>query len=340
MTDETIERLEPEYRPRKYVSVSTLTSYSRCPRKYFYEKNGLRHDSLQLNPEYGKAMHEAVPVALETEDVELALEAFLSIWEDIEKEIEIRGIDPKKHNRHNASRSLQHFIFTHAGRKSIYKLTPPPEGGLERDETTSPYEIPWAIDIGERVPLAGRLDGICKHRDTGEPWVWELKTTGMYLNSQFFDAHEMYTQNLTYALVSQTNLDVPAAGVIIEGMLVHDKKVDNQCQMIPIQPHHLEDVLLWLQRTTRSLLEAEDMYADLLVKHDGDANAAALAFPKDFTGCTPYTHYYRPGWRCDFADLCRVPDWRSLSDLYKVVPDHDFLKVTVEGGDVKQPQSD
>lgn len=334
---ESEERLEPTYRPRKYVSVSTLCSYVRCPRKYFYEKNGLRQDTLSLNPEYGSAMHEAIPVALETESLEQSMDAFLTYWVDIEKEIEVRGIDAKKHNRHSASRTLQHFIFTHSGRKSIYKLMHPPEGSLEREGTTSPFEVPWAIDIGARVPLAGRLDGLCTHRDTGESWVWELKTTGRYLNSQFFDAHEMYTQNLTYALVSQT-LDVPCAGVIIEGVLVHASKVDNQCQMIPIQPHHLEDVLLWLQRTTDSLLDAEIVYAELLEEHDGNANLAAKAFPKDFTGCTPYTHYYTPGWRCDFADLCRVPDWRALSDLYKVMPDHDFLKITMEGVDVPKPE--
>ena len=333
MAKEHPDPIEPTYRRRKYVSVSTLCSFARCHRRYFYQKNGLQSDSLSLNPLYGSAMHEGVPVALETEDLDLAMDAFLRSWVDIEEQIDALGIDAKKHNRTCASRSLQHFIFTHSGKKSLYKLQAPPEGSLERDETTSPYEVPWAIDIGARVPLAGRLDGLCTHRDTGESWVWELKTTGAYLSSRFFDAHEMYTQNLTYALVSQT-LNVPASGVIVEAMLVHDKKVDNQSEMIPVQPHHLEDILLWLQRTTNSLLEAEDIYADLLEKHDGNANLAAAAFPKDFTGCTPYTHYYIPGMRCEFADMCRVPDWRSLADLYKVVPDHDFLKITVGGNDI------
>lgn len=334
--DEQSETTEIEYRPRKYLSVSTLVNYARCPRRYFYDKCGLRSDGLMLAPTYGSCMHEAVPVALETEKLEPAMEAFLKGWVPVEEEMETRGIEDKKRTRIHAARSLQHFIFTHSGRKSIYKLVPPPEGALPLDNKTSSFEVPWAIDIGLRVPLVGRLDSMCEHRDTGEPWVWELKTTSR-LNAGFFDAHEMYTQNLTYVLVGQT-LNIPVAGVIVEGILVDARKVDNQCQMIPVQQHHLEDIMMWLKRTGQSLLDAEDKYAHWVTVKGTESAFPDIepvnAFPKDFTGCTAYTHYYIPAWRCEYADLCRVPDWRSLTDLYKVVPDHDFLQMTLEQDDI------
>lgn len=318
--------IEPVYKKRKYLSVSTLVSFARCPRKYFYEKSGLRSHGVQLAPEYGKCMHEGVPVALETEDLGQAMDAFLGGWVEIEEELEQLGaMSDAKHNRKCAERSLQHFIFTHSGHKSIYKLVDPPEGALPLDNKTSRYEVPWAIDIGLRLPLAGRMDSFCVHRDTGEPWVWELKTASR-LGTNFFDAHEMYIQNLTYSLVGQT-LNVPVAGVIVEGMLKDKNKVDNQCQMIPVQQHHLEDVLGWLQRTGRALLNAEDLF---ILKTMKEAGKPESAFPKDFTGCTPYTHFYMPWFRCNYADLCRVPDYRSLTDLYRVVPDHDFLQMTVD----------
>lgn len=322
---------EVKYRPRTYLSVSTLVNYARCKRRYFYDKCGLRSDGIMLAPRYGSCMHEAVPVALETSNLGQSMDAFIKGWVEVEEEMELRGIEDKKRTRKHAERSLQHFIFTHSGRKSIYNLVPPPEGALPLDDKTSSFEVPWAIDIGLRVPLVGRLDGMCEHRDTGESWIWELKTTSR-LNAGFFDAHEMYVQNLTYVLVGQM-LQIPVAGVIIEGMLVDAKKVDNQCQMIPVQEHHLEDVLLWLQQTGQSLLDAEENYALLEEQGDNPINS----FPKDFTGCTPYTHYYMPAWRCDYADLCRVPDYRMLTDLFKVVPDHDFLQMTLEKDDIISP---
>lgn len=325
-----MEKTTPEYVRRKYLSVSTLVRYARCKRLYFYEKSGLRQDGLALAPEWGSCMHEAVPVALETSDITTSMNAFLKGWEEIEEQIEEQGFDPKKHNRDTARRALTHFIFTHKDHKSIYKLVDPPDGGLDVpiEAKTSKYEIPWALDIGLRVPLVGRLDGMCRHRDTGGSWVWELKT-GSRIDGRFFDAHEMYIQNLTYTLVSQTVLEEPAEGVMLEGLLCNGKNVHNETQMIPVMQHHLEDVLKWLQRTGQSLLDAEDAYAARL-QGKGSLEKPEDAFPKDFTGCTPYSHFYMPGYRCSFADLCRVPDWRALTDLYKVVPDHDFLQVTVD----------
>jgi hypothetical protein len=266
-------------------------------------------------------MHQAVPVALETEDLGEAMKAFLSGWMPMEERMDERGEEDKKRNRRTAERSLSHFIHSRKGNKSLYKLTPPPEGGIPVDSRDSEYEVPWAIDIGLRVPLVGRFDGFCVHRDTGKNWIWELKTTS-YLNAAFFDAHEMYPQNLTYSLVGQTMLDEPVEGVMLEGMLVSASKVDNITQPIPVTPHHLQDNLEWMQRTGKELLEAEDALAAGATLQE--------VFPKDFCACTPYPHYYRPGFRCDFADLCRVPDWRALTGLFKVVPDHDFLNVTVD----------
>lgn len=333
------DRLEIKYRRRKYLSVSTLISFARCHRKYFYEKNGLRSPGLQLAPIYGSALHQAVPVALDTEDITLAMEAFLSGWVETEEQMDILGDTDKKRNRTCAKRSLEHFIFTHRGGKSIYKLIPPPEGAIPLGSKTSKFEVPWSLDIGLRVPLAGFMDSLCEHRDTKEPWIWELKSTSSPLGTRFFDAHEMYIQNLTYTLVGQT-MNVPIAGVMLEGLHVSHNKVDNQVQMIPVVQHHIEDVLGWLQRTGQALLNAEDEYASRMEELEANVNVEEFkitdqahdAFPKDFTGCTPYTFFYSPGFRCDFADLCRVPDWRQLTDLYNVVEDHDmFQDVTVEG---------
>lgn len=322
-------KTEPEYVKRRYLSVSTLFDFIRCPRRYFYKKSGLVPEESVLAPIYGNALHAACPVALTTEDLDQSMTAFLGVWEKVEEVMDEFGDEDPKRNRKTAERSLKHFIFTHKGSKSLYKLIKPPVGTLESDQRTSSYEVPWAIDIGLSVPLVGRFDSLCQHRDTGRKWIWELKSKSNWmggLNAKFFDAHEMNPQNCTYALVAKTILGEAIEGVMVEGVLVDKTKVDNMVQPIPIQQHYLEDILLWLQKTGARLLAAEEAFLN-----DGDVNA----FEKDFTGCTPYPIFYTTGFRCEFADLCRVPDWRQLAGIFKVVPDHDFLKVTVNADATK-----
>lgn len=311
-----------KYTPRKYLSVSTLVSFARCPRRYFYSKCGLVQDEEPLAPEYGTAMHAAVPVALETCDIKPTLEAFMSVWEPFEAkqdELEFRDRDSKR-NRACATRTLQHFIHTHQGERSLYKLLPAPSGALQKEDKTSDYEVPWALDVGLPVPLVGRFDAFARHRDTNETYILEVKTTSR-LNAQFFEAHEMSPQNLVYALVGQTILGTPVTGVMIEGIHVHDKKVENMTHPIPVPPHHIEAGLRWIRELGTQLLACERHALEL----ESQGLDPAGGFFQDFSGCTPYPFFYMPGYRCEYADMCRVPDWRSLTQLYKVRPDHDFL---------------
>ncbi len=313
----------PEYVPRTYLSVSTLVDFARCPRKYFYAKSGLRSGGISLAPEWGTGMHFACPVALETHDHDAAMAAFLQHWEEIEDAALARGMELKKHNRETASRALSHFIHKHsANRCTLYDKLEEVQDSFDLvvSEKYSEYEIPFVLDIGLRVPLGGRMDGLVKHKVTGEPWIWELKTSSRLYES-FWDAHEMYPQNITYTMVGQT-MDIPVAGVIVEAMLCDNKKVHSECREVPIMQHHLDDNLIWLQQTGQALLDAEDMYME-------DPEKLAYAFRKDFTGCTPYPFFYMPMFRCNYADLCRVPDYRGMVDLFDVVPDHKLFELTV-----------
>ena len=194
---------------------------------------------MSLNPLYGGAMHKAVPVALQSEDIDTSVKAFRSVWDEIEEQALERDLKPDKaRNVSAARRSLSHYIHTHKDGKSIFKLIPPPEGAIPVDEHTSEFEVPWAIDIGLPVPLVGRCDGFCVHRDTGEHWVWELKTTSR-LVAGFFEAHEMAVQNMTMALAASTMTELNIQGVIVEGMLVSASKVDNMTQPIEVLPHQI-----------------------------------------------------------------------------------------------------
>lgn len=310
----TSESSQLTYSPREYLSISTLLSFARCKRRYFYNKVGLESRVPKTAAIYGQAMHKAIPLAI-TEDIDAAVAAFDSVW-DSELDNDTRNID-------RATSSLRHYQFTHKDGKSLFKFREPPTGGPKVDEQVSDLEIPFAIDIGLKVPLAGRMDAWVNHRDTGEVWGWELKTTSR-LNAQFFEAFEMNPQILAYALVLQTMTGEDVKGVMVEGVHVHKTKVDNMIQPFPTQQHHLERMLVWLQQTGQALLDCEEQY---LEKGDEDE-----AFPQDFSGCTAYPLFYMAGWRCEYADLCRVGSWKSLSDLYDVKPEFSiFTDLTVKG---------
>ncbi len=293
------------YQKREYLSISTLLSFSRCPRRYFYQKNGLQTHEESPALSYGTAMHLAIPHAA-AGDFDAAWDAFCSVWDEI-KAKNTRNLD-------RARRSLTHYVHTHQGEKSIFRFQPPPSGNIEVDKTTNDYEVPFAIDVGLPIPLVGRLDGLVKHRDTGEDWGYEFKTTSR-LTASFFDQFEMNVQVLTYGLVLRT-LGKPTKGVMVEGMLTSASKVDNMIHLVPIQDHHLDDIVTWIQLKGKMLLACEE----------------AGEFPKDFAGCTAYSHHYIPTYRCEYSDLCRMPNWEDGTSMFAQKPEHKFfVALTTKG---------
>ncbi len=298
------------YRKRDYLSVSTLLSFARCPRRYFYQKNGLGPIEEFPALSYGSAMHKAIPPA-SMGDFDAAWDAFSSVWDDT--------IANDTRNNERAYKSLQHYCHTHTKGRSLFKFIPPPQGNIEVTEEVHEYEVPFAIDIGLPIPLVGRIDGIVEHRDTGRIWGYEFKTAGR-MNANFFDSFEMHIQILTYALVLRTLTSEPLQGVMVEGMLCAKNKVENMVHPVYVQDHHIEDIVIWLKYQGEMLLAMEERYL-----------SQGTDFPKDFTGCTAYTNFWIPSYRCEFADMCRVPDWKMAKSLYAERPEHKFFTELTTG---------
>lgn len=291
------------YVKREYLSYSTLLSFVRCPRKYFYQKSGLFPPGEPTALQYGTAMHKAVDLVI-TEGIDSAMKAFAELWDD-------RLADDKR-SLARARSQLSHFLHTHSGGRAIYKPLPPPEQTIELDSETSPFEIPFVIDIGLPIPLAGRLDGWGQHRDTGKFWAREFKTTSR-LTGSLLDSLELNPQILSYALIAQTVTGRPIEGVMFEAMLIDKNKVDNMTHPVSIQPHMLDGVLVWLQYWGSLLLACE----------------AKGEFPQNFAGCSAYPMFYMPGSQCEYHNLCRVADWRMLADLYEHHEDHKLITLSV-----------
>lgn len=145
----------PTLRPREYLSLSTLMNFVRCPRKYFYSKCGITSDATPTALIYGTAMHRAVSVAV-MEGFEPAYAAFCSVWDE--------SLADEKRSLKRAHNQLEYFALTHKDNKSLYRFLPPPPSPVELSDDVSPWEIPFVLDIGLPVPLAGRLDGWVRDR--------------------------------------------------------------------------------------------------------------------------------------------------------------------------------
>ena len=306
---------EPQYRPREYLSISTLLSFARCPRKYFYQKCGIFPPDESAALCYGTAMHKAVSLAL-VEGYDPAIEAFISLWKP--------ELSDTKRNIERAKAQLRHFVHTHEKGRSIYTLLPPPKQQVTpADGDVSPYEIVFMIDVGLPVPIGGRLDGWCQHRDTGDYYAFEFKTASR-LGSSFFDSLEFNPQCLTYSLVTRTVTEMPIKGVMFEGMLIDPKKVDNLSHPVPVPDYLVEDCAAWLRYVGSLLLSCEER-ALSLIKAGQDA---AAAFPKTFTGCTAYPLFYQSGSNCEYQNLCRVSEWKAMLPYYEIREEHKLVDLT------------
>ena len=141
----------------------------------------------------------------------------------------------------------------------------------------------------------------------------------------------MAVQNMTMALAASTMTELNIQGVIVEGMLVSASKVDNMTQPIEVLPHQIIFITKWLYRYGKELLECEEQMA----LYDDPAEV----WTQNWAACTPYSWFYMPGWRCEFADMCKVANWTDRAPLYKVTPEHDFLALSIEGNELAKTDS-
>jgi RecB family exonuclease len=71
---------------------------------------------------------------------------------------------------------------------------------------------------GEEFFLSGHMDRVVRYKPDDSIWVMDRKTTGSTLYSSFFDGFSPHNQMSIYTLASKLVFDVPAQGVIIEGV--------------------------------------------------------------------------------------------------------------------------
>jgi hypothetical protein len=287
------------YQPPQALSITGgsgggLTTFSRCPRRFFYS-SGLRLQAgtgVGTALKFGEAIHAALPQAF-FDDVPGAFASFLRVW----------GSTPEddKRNPRTAKLILEDFASSHANGHSIYQLLPPPPGIPKLGERISDYEIPFALDVGLSRPLVGRVDALAQHRDTGELWAIEWKTSSE-MSTRFFDGFTFNPQVLCYTLALRS-YGLPVRGAIVEALKVSIAKAKAQetlSQPIFVDDCHIQDFLTWVRYVGTQIEDCE--------KHQ--------EFPKDMSACTPYSQHGSAGYQCEFMPLCLVPDWTSLLPMF------------------------
>ncbi len=279
------------YTPRTYLGITELATFARCPRRFFFSVGCSMTAQEAVALKFGEAIHAALPYAF-FQQLDVAFQAFDAVWQD-------RGGDEKR-NRENARLILLSYAASHTKGRSIYELIPPPNGLVRTTDAISEYEIAFAIDIGLPVPIMSRVDGLCRHRDTGELWALEFKTSSE-LSTRFFQGFIINPQVYAYTLACRLyGLDVK--GTIVEGIGVSKTKHESICQAIPVTPFQIDDFVEWARFVGHQIIACEEH------KH----------FPKDISGCAPYSQFGQPGYQCDFTTLCTTKDWTELKSMYTV----------------------
>lgn len=301
------------YEKRKYVSISSLTSFARCPRKYFYS-SGCRltkgeHPALL----FGSAIHNAIPEILSGAGLAAAIGAFDLVWREELKD--------DKRNRSRAMFMLQDFERTHKS-NPLYELVDPKnlpglkQVEIETQDKVSKWEVTFGIDIGIRVPLVGRIDGIARYKPTGKLLPLEFKTTSSTYN--FFSGFYLNPQIIAYAVAAEVSGLGEVEGVVLEALEVSKTKSTTLTTNVSVRQHHKQTFLKWAQFWGNFLLKCEE---------DND-------FPQWYSGCHPYSMFGMPGYQCEFMDLCHsVEDWTMLKQLYEKRESSPF-NLTVKGEEV------
>ena len=285
------------YHKKEWASPSAFCTLATCPRKYFY-KTGCRLCS-QVKPPallFGAGIHHGIPHCYRG-DIDSAMIDFMKDW----------GSTPEGPTRSavRARLMFQSFIAQHIPGMSVYTLIKPPST-IEIDDRISDNEVPFAIDLGLPVPVVGRLDAVCQHRDTNDVWGLEYKTSSE-MGTRFISAFNMSPQVHTYTLALRS-LGVEARGTFVEGLLV--AKASTNCVCFPIYLNKAveEGLIKWYQHH----------YA--LLKHYEESGN----FPQNFAACNTYSSHGSPGYPCEYESLCSVDDWTTMKDMFFVADDRPF----------------
>lgn len=295
-----------------YCDPSSLSCFGRCPAKYLFERlMGLSDPSRDMiAPDYGTCMHRALPYAYlgaDNLDIDKAYQEFDRAWENYSY-----GWRDEKRNPDTARISLDSFAMQRSPQMCQYDILP-----ITLKEKTadiiSPNEVPFLIDIGGPLSLAGRIDLMMRYRDTGDVWVDDYKTASE-ISPRFFNNFTAGCQACGYTLAGTHITGERVRGLAIEAIRTAKPGTKNSGQ-IELNFIFVTDVQL------EQFVEAANHKSEEILGCNKYGE-----WPQENSACAPYAQFGMPGYLCPFRALCdRGDDWEDQVRFYKrSKPFHPF----------------
>ncbi len=73
------------YHPMEWVDMSGISTYTRCPRKWFYEYGCRLKEPEHIALTYGTAIHAGLAWSIRG-DIDGAMKMFMNVWKDLDRE--------------------------------------------------------------------------------------------------------------------------------------------------------------------------------------------------------------------------------------------------------------
>ena len=298
----------------EFLDVSGYNKFRSCPCKFcFSQILGLRERELSAPMTYGSALH--CPASyLYAGDIEKACLGFRNYWkkEGLDKGIE----ENDQRNMYNGIRLLEYIYTTKIQTKRLpFTIINPPQNALQTNRRISSCEFAFCFDVDAKLPFAGRIDFVSRHRVTNKIWGGEIKTSSRFGQS-FLHSWELNSQIIGYFTALQLLFpDEEIEGFFLEAY--RTSKTNPEHLTIPIQPSNYE------------VDEFLDDFAlaceELLTYYE------AGKFPRRYCSCNPYPTQGIHGYPCQYTNLCKGqgPDsWRNFIPMFKVEYWSPFLEET------------
>jgi hypothetical protein len=285
-----------------YIDPSSISEFNRCPAKYMLNRlEGLhKPERTMMAADYGTDIHEAVPYCYNLDTMNIGMDIFKKNWEARAYPYD------KKRNVERAEITLANFARTHST-NCPYDILDIPIAA-PTTQKISKNEVPFLVDIGGKLSLAGRIDAPVRWKSDGSLWSLDYKTS-QEVSQRLFSNFENCPQVLAYTLALSIITGERCKGMIIEAIRVSDKNAESEMQLIFVQDHHIKDFIAFANDTAERMLECNEKQE----------------WPMRCSNCSSYSSFGFAGYTCDFLNICNAPVHEDMYKFYtKSEPFHPF----------------
>jgi len=228
-----------------YIDPSGFSRFSRCNALYLFERQlGLvSPESTRIALDYGTVMHRVLPHCYT--DPQRALALFKEEWAKYPY-----GEEDVKRNTVRAAASITDFYEKHQALP--YEILTLNIEAPTHDEI-SKNEVPFLIDIGGPLALAGRIDAVVKWLADGSLWALDYKTASETSPRYFKGFHNAPATN-AYTLAAQQLLGLKADGLIVEAIRTTKANPSNDLELVFVQEHQIESFILQANDVAKKIL--------------------------------------------------------------------------------------